>query len=80
MVPLDSKSDFASNSVNGLGSAGVSLSEGKINYFFGSFAQWFVLPKKRTFKVRIEHIVGLTLHTETYDTFLKSFFNNNKLF
>ena len=43
-------------------------------------AQWFALPKKRTSKVKIEHIVGLTLHTETYHIFLVSFFYNNKHF
>ena len=43
-------------------------------------AQWVVLPKKRTSKDKIEHIVGLTLHTETYYTFLERFFYNKKLF
>ena len=43
-------------------------------------ALWVVLPKKRTSKDKIKHIVHLTLHTETYYTFLERFFYNKKLF
>jgi len=54
--------------------------QAKIMRDFTITAQWVVLPKKRTSKDKIEHIMGLTLHTKTYYTFLERFFYNKKLF